>query len=56
MGTPSIDVEHRARVPVVDEDRVLGRLEDRAVTGLGALQRLSARPRSISAAMRPRRS
>ena len=33
-----VDVDHRAGVPVVDEDRVLRGLEDGAVARLGALQ------------------
>ena len=36
-----VDVEHRAAVPVVDEDRIFGGLEDGAVAGFGALQRLA---------------
>jgi hypothetical protein len=34
-----VDVEYRATVPVVHEDGILGRLEDRTVAGLGLAQR-----------------
>ncbi len=38
---PGVDVERRAGVPVVDEDRVLRGLEDRPVARLGTLQRFA---------------
>ena len=59
-----IHVDERAGIPVVDEDRVLARLEDRAVARLGCAQRLlGARarspppraPRRSSASPRPAR-
>ena len=37
----AVGLEHVAAVPVVDEDRVLGGFEDRAVARLGALQRFA---------------